>query len=69
MVPKVDRRTRVQRLETLDEDLEYTAKQLDRAVTATSQIRLVLETYRDRLSRQPMHRCPSVGSMPAARQT
>ncbi|WP_040338664.1 DEAD/DEAH box helicase family protein [Candidatus Blastococcus massiliensis] len=49
VVPKVDRRTRVQRLEELDEELEYTGKQLDRAVTSTSQIRLVLETFRDRL--------------------
>ncbi|WP_285687848.1 type I restriction endonuclease subunit R [Actinoplanes sp. NBRC 103695] len=49
VVPKVDRRTRVQRLETLDEDLEYTAKQLDRAVTSTSQIRLVLETFREKV--------------------
>jgi type I restriction enzyme R subunit len=49
VVPKVDRRTRVQRLEQLDEDLEYTNKQLDRAVTAKSQIRLVLETFRDKL--------------------
>lgn len=49
VVPKVDRRTRKQRLEALDEDLEYTNKQLDRAVTAKSQIRLVLETFRDRL--------------------
>ena len=49
IVPKVDRRTRVQRLEALDEDLEYTASQLDRAVTSVSQIRLVLETYRDRM--------------------
>jgi type I restriction enzyme, R subunit len=49
VVPKVDRRTRVQRLETLDEDLAYTHRQLDRAVTATSQIRLVLETFRDKL--------------------
>jgi type I restriction enzyme R subunit len=49
IVPKVDRRTRVERLEALDEDLEYTHKQLDRAVTAKSQIRLVLETFRDRL--------------------
>ncbi|TMR03376.1 DEAD/DEAH box helicase [Actinomadura soli] len=49
IVPKVDRRTRVQRLEELDEDLEYTARQLDRDVTATNQIRLVLETFRDRL--------------------
>lgn len=48
-VPKVDRRTRKQRLEKLDEDLDYTDKQLDRAVTAKSQIRLVLETFRDRL--------------------
>lgn len=49
IVPKVDRRTRVERLEELDEDLEYTNRQLDRAVTAKSQIRLVLETFRDRL--------------------
>ncbi len=49
VVPKVDRRTRQQRLEELTEDLEYTQTQVDRAVTSTSQIRLVLETYRDRL--------------------
>jgi len=49
VVPKVNRRTRVQRLEQLDEDVEYTSRQLDRAVTADSQIRLVLETFRDRL--------------------
>lgn len=49
IVPKVDRRTRKQRLEALDEDFEYTHKQLDRAVTAKNQIRLVLETFRDRL--------------------
>ena len=49
VVPKVDRRTRAQRYESLDEDLEYTSSQLDRAVTATDQIRTVLETFRDRL--------------------
>jgi type I restriction enzyme, R subunit len=49
IVPKVDRRTRVQRLEELDETLEYSDSQLDRAVTAVSQIRTVLETFRDRL--------------------
>lgn len=49
IVPKVDRRTRRQRLEAINEELEYTGKQLDRAVTSTSQIRLVLETFRDRL--------------------
>jgi len=49
IVPKVDRRTRMQRLEAIDEDLEYQARQLDRAVTATDQIRTVLKTFRDRL--------------------
>lgn len=49
VVPKVDRRTRVQRYEALDEDLDYTKTQLDRAVTATDQIRTVLETFRDKL--------------------
>nr|WP_241429162.1 DEAD/DEAH box helicase family protein [Agrococcus sp. ARC_14] len=48
-VPKVDRRTREKRIESLDDDLIYTPGQLDRAVTSTSQIRLVLETFRDRL--------------------
>lgn len=34
IVPKVDRRTRVQRLEALEEDLDYAKGALDRAVTA-----------------------------------
>jgi type I restriction enzyme R subunit len=58
IVPTVDRSTRVQRFETLDETLEYTDKELDRAVTAKAQIRLVLETFRDK--------CPP-RSFPAAR--
>lgn len=49
VVPKVDRRTRAQRYEALDEDLDYKKTQLDRAVTATDQIRTVLETFRDKL--------------------
>lgn len=49
IVPKVDRRTRAERLEALDEDLAYTPGQLDRAVTSKSQIRTVLETFRERL--------------------
>jgi type I restriction enzyme R subunit len=48
-VPKQDRRTRQQRLEELEDDFTYTAKQLDRDVTSKAQIRLVLETFRDRL--------------------
>ncbi|MGO1316590.1 MAG: type I restriction endonuclease subunit R [Cellulomonadaceae bacterium] len=50
LVPRIDKRTRVQRIEQTDEDVEYTAGQLDRAVTNPNQIRLVLETFRDRLS-------------------
>jgi type I restriction enzyme R subunit len=49
VVPTVDRRTRVQRYEALDENLDYIKTQLDRAVTATDQIRTVLETFRDKL--------------------
>ena len=49
VVPMVDRRTRAQRYEALDEDLEYQAPQLDRAVTATDQIRTVLQAFRERL--------------------
>lgn len=49
VVPKQDRRTRKQRLEELEDDFEYTGGQLDRDVTSKSQIRLVLETFRERL--------------------
>ena len=49
IVPIMDKRTRTQRLETLDEDLDYTPGQLDRAVTNPNQIRLVLQTFYDRL--------------------
>jgi type I restriction enzyme R subunit len=37
------------RLEELDDDLTYTANQLDRDVVAVDQIRLVVQTFRDRL--------------------
>ncbi|HVU60885.1 MAG TPA: DEAD/DEAH box helicase family protein [Mycobacteriales bacterium] len=49
VVPVRDRRTRIERYETLEDDLTYSATQLDRAVTSIEQIRLVLETFRDRL--------------------
>jgi type I restriction enzyme R subunit len=49
VVPVMDRRTRKQRYQALDEDLTYSGRELDRAVTSTAQIRLVLETFRDRL--------------------
>jgi type I restriction enzyme R subunit len=44
-----DRETRRTRLEKLDEDVVYDARQLDRDVVAVDQIRTVLETFRDRL--------------------
>ena len=48
-VPHRDRRTRKMTLEELEDDLTYTAKQLDRDVVAPDQIRLVVRTFRDRL--------------------
>lgn len=49
VVPVLDKRTRLQRLEALDNDVEYTANELDRSVMSKNQIRTVLETFRDRL--------------------
>ena len=49
VVPKMDKRTRKERWEALDEDFDYEASDLDRSVTSKAQIRLVLETFRDRL--------------------
>jgi type I restriction enzyme R subunit len=49
VVPVLDKRTREQRLLELDDDVPYTADELDRSVVSKSQIRTVLETYRDRL--------------------
>lgn len=48
-IPVRDRRTRKLRYESLDEDLEYSAQELDRSVLNPNQIRTVLETYRDRV--------------------
>src|SRR5262249_12480439 len=48
-IPHRDRRTRARRYAELDDDLTYTANQLDRDVVAEDQIRLVVRTFRDRL--------------------
>lgn len=48
-VPHRDRRTRERRLAELDDDLTYTANQLDRDVVSENQIRLIVRTFRDRL--------------------
>ncbi|MEM7795322.1 MAG: type I restriction-modification enzyme R subunit C-terminal domain-containing protein [Cyanobacteria bacterium P01_C01_bin.118] len=49
LVDKRNRKTRAVRWETLDEDLSYTGKKLDRDVVAIDQIRTVIRTFRDRL--------------------
>jgi len=46
-----DRETRKTRLEKLDEDVVYDARQLDRDVVALDQIRTVIRTFRDNLYR------------------
>ena len=48
-VPRRDRRTRKKTLAELEDDLTYTATQLDRDVIAPDQIRLVVRTFRERL--------------------
>jgi len=48
-VGKRSRRTRAERQEELDQDLQYGADELDRAVVAEDQIRTVIQTFRDRL--------------------
>lgn len=48
-VDKRDRLTRKVRWEQLDDPLEYQANELDRSVVAEDQIRLVIQTFRDRL--------------------
>ena len=49
VVPVLDKKTREQRLMQLDNEMPYSATELDRSVVSKSQIRTVLETYRDRL--------------------
>ncbi len=48
-VPHRDRRTKSRKYRELDDDLTYTANQLDRDVVAEQQIRLVIRTFRDKL--------------------
>ena len=48
-IDKRDRLTRRVRWEQLDEDFEYTERQLDRDVVAIDQIRTVIKAFRDKL--------------------
>jgi len=49
LVGKRERRTRRIRWEQPDEDIQYGARDLDRSVVAPDQIRLIAQTFRDRL--------------------
>jgi type I restriction enzyme, R subunit len=48
-VPRRDRKTRRVRYQELEDELAYTAQELDRSVLAPNQIRTVLAAYRDTL--------------------
>jgi type I restriction enzyme, R subunit len=48
-VEKRDKLTRAERLEFLNQDVTYTANQLDRDVVSESQIRTVLQQFRDKV--------------------
>ena len=48
-IDKRDKMTRKTRWEMVDEEIEYTGKQLDRDVVSPSQIRTVIRTFRDKL--------------------
>ncbi|TNF29764.1 MAG: DEAD/DEAH box helicase [Deltaproteobacteria bacterium] len=49
VVGKRDRQTREVRWETLDEDITYSPRDLDRSVVVTDQIRTVIREFRDKL--------------------
>lgn len=48
-VVKREKKTRRERIEELDEELEYQPTQLDRSVTSKDQIRTVIQTFRDKI--------------------
>jgi type I restriction enzyme R subunit len=61
MVGYRDRQTRKMRWETPDEDVHYTGGDLDRNVVATDQIRLIVQTFRDKVLKETFpHRTEAV---------
>ncbi len=48
-VPIMDKRSRKERYEALDADLDYQASELDRSVMSKAQIRTVLQSFKDNL--------------------
>ena len=66
-VDKRHKLTRAERLELLNQDLTYTANQLDRDVVSESQIRTVIQQFRDKVLPEPFPaaaRCPRRSSSP-----
>ena len=49
VVPVMDKRTRAQRYQAIDDDLDYESNELDRKVMSKDQIRLILTTFKERL--------------------
>ena len=49
VIPVMDKRTRMQRYESVDEDVLYGASELDRKVMSKDQIRTILTAFKDRL--------------------
>lgn len=49
VIPVMNKRTRAQRYEAVDEDVLYGASELDRTVMSRDQIRTILTAFRDRL--------------------
>ena len=49
IVPAIDKRTNEEKIEQLTQDLEYKPSELDRAVENPNQIRLVLQTFKDKM--------------------
>jgi len=49
VIPVMDKRTREQRYQAVDEDVLYGSTELDRKVLSKDQIRLILTTFKDRL--------------------
>ena len=49
VIPVMDKRTRMQRYESVDEDVLYAASELDRKVMSKDQIRTILTAFKDRL--------------------
>lgn len=66
-----DRQTRKTRWEAPDEDVTYEASDLDRNVVAVDQIRLILQTFRDKMLKETIggaRSSPMIAAPPSVRR-